>query len=66
LKTFLLKHTSHPPDIPPAQAPNLYKQANILWQNAPWEYLWDHQVIAIELINGAWAQFMRSQWGDWG
>jgi hypothetical protein len=40
---------SHPPDIPPAQAPHLYKQAYILWQNAPWEYLWDHQVIAIEL-----------------
>jgi hypothetical protein len=40
---------SHPPEIPPAQAPHLYKQAYILWQNAPWEYLWDHQVIAIEI-----------------
>ncbi|AFY70816.1 hypothetical protein Pse7367_2558 [Thalassoporum mexicanum PCC 7367] len=52
-ENILAQASSHPPDVPPERAPDLYQQAHILWQNAPWEYLWDHQVISIEL----------NQWG---
>ncbi len=46
----IIKHTSSsPPPIPAAQAAALYNQADLLWRNAPWEYMWDHEVVAIEL-----------------
>jgi hypothetical protein len=38
-----------PPTVPVEQAPTLYRQADILCRHAPWEYLWDHEVISVEI-----------------
>ncbi|MEE3715642.1 hypothetical protein V2H45_02660 [Tumidithrix elongata RA019] len=38
-----------PPSVPASQAADLYRQSDRLWRNAPWNYLWDHEVIEIEL-----------------
>ncbi|MDX2099635.1 MAG: hypothetical protein SFW36_17800 [Leptolyngbyaceae cyanobacterium bins.59] len=40
---------SRPPQLPPALADRLNQQAHTLWKDAPWEYLEDSQIIAIEL-----------------
>jgi hypothetical protein len=46
----LIQHTqTTPPTVPPVQAEALYAQADILWRSCPWEYMWDHQVLAIEI-----------------
>lgn len=37
------------PKLPPQYADLLIEQAYQLWENAPWEILSDHQVIAVEL-----------------
>ena len=41
--------TEDPPIVPERFAADLYKQSELLWQNAPWDALWDHQVISIKL-----------------
>ncbi len=38
-----------PPVIPDRYAASLRRQSEKLWQNAPWNILWDHQVISIKL-----------------
>jgi len=46
----LIQHTQvTPPTVPPIQAQALYAQADVLWRSCPWEYMWDHQVLAIEI-----------------
>lgn len=46
---ILEQNSSPPPPVPPQQAKLLYAEATKLWQLAPWEYLWDHQVLQIRL-----------------
>lgn len=41
--------TDSPPAVPEEQARDLYHQADILLHRSPWEYLWDHEVILIEI-----------------
>ncbi len=38
-----------PPVVPPAYAFPLLQEAGELWHNAPWEQLWEHQVICLEM-----------------
>jgi hypothetical protein len=38
-----------PPAVPEEQARPLYAQADILLHRSPWEYLWDHEVISVEI-----------------
>jgi hypothetical protein len=46
----ILQHANtSPPTVPAAQAAALYQQSDRLWQKAPWDYLWDHEVIEIQL-----------------
>ncbi|CAN1212031.1 Stem cell self-renewal protein Piwi [Tumidithrix helvetica PCC 7403] len=46
----IIQHANtSPPTVPTAQATALYSQSDLLWKNAPWNYLWDHEVIEIEL-----------------
>jgi hypothetical protein len=46
----LIQHTQiTPPTVPPAQSEALYHQADVLWRSSPWLYMWDHQVLAIEV-----------------
>jgi len=46
----IVEHANtNPPTVPAAQAPTLYLQADLLWRNAPWEHMWDYQVVSIEL-----------------
>lgn len=40
---------SRQPKLPPLYADLLIDQAYQLWQNAPWDFLADHQVLSIEL-----------------
>lgn len=40
---------NRPPQLPPRHAAELNAKAQELWQDAPWELLADHQIIAIEL-----------------
>jgi hypothetical protein len=40
---------SRPPNLPPAYAELLISKAFELWEDAPWEVLADHEIIAIEL-----------------
>jgi hypothetical protein len=48
----IIQHANaSPPTVPVEQAPALYHQADLLCRQAPWEYLWDHEVIAVE-VNG--------------
>ncbi|MFM7887299.1 MAG: DUF6930 domain-containing protein [Pseudanabaena sp.] len=41
--------SANPPVVPERFAESLHKQSEQLWQNAPWNLLWDHQVISIKL-----------------
>ncbi|AFY72185.1 hypothetical protein Syn7502_00010 [Synechococcus sp. PCC 7502] len=46
----LVQHNqAPPPTVPASQAKALYHQANLLWRSSPWRYMWDHQVLAIEI-----------------
>ncbi|NUN66132.1 hypothetical protein HCU40_15550 [Pseudanabaena biceps] len=38
-----------PPVVPENYAAALHLQSEKLWQNAPWNTLWDHQVISVKL-----------------
>jgi len=38
-----------PPSVPPEQEALLSKESQRFYKMAPWQYLWDHQVIAVEL-----------------
>ncbi|GAB4301126.1 MAG: hypothetical protein Fur0025_41160 [Oscillatoriaceae cyanobacterium] len=40
---------NHPPHLPPQHAPALEKIAQQIWQDAPWDILQDHHVIAIHI-----------------
>ena len=46
-----LQQVTHrkPPDLPPQLAPALEKIAQQIWQDAPWDILQDHHVIAINI-----------------
>ncbi len=46
---ILESFTANPPVVPEQYAGALYKQSEQLWHNAPWNTLWDHQVISIKL-----------------
>lgn len=46
---ILESFTETPPVVPERFAAALYKQSEIIWRNAPWDTLWDHQVISIKL-----------------
>ncbi len=46
---ILESFSSNPPVVPDRFAAALHKQSEQLWQNAPWNSLWDHQVISIKL-----------------
>jgi hypothetical protein len=46
---ILESFTENPPVVPEKFAAALYKQSEQLWRNAPWNILWDHQVISIKL-----------------
>lgn len=41
-----------PPHLPPAYVEPLYDRAHLLWNDAPWDYLADHQTVRIDL--NAW------------
>jgi hypothetical protein len=41
--------TLTPPAVPEKYAATLRRQSELLWQNAPWNTLWDHQVLAIKI-----------------
>ena len=46
----IVEHSqSVPPAVPPAYAFPLFQEAAELWHNAPWEQLWEHQVICLEM-----------------
>ncbi len=40
---------THTPDLPPQYAQPLRKKAFEIWRTAPWEFLEEHQILAIEL-----------------
>lgn len=40
---------THTPDLPPEYAQSLRKKAVEIWQAAPWEFLEEHQILAIKL-----------------
>jgi hypothetical protein len=46
---ILESFTANPPVVPEKFAAALHKQSEHLWRNAPWNTLWDHQVISIKL-----------------
>jgi hypothetical protein len=46
---ILESFSSNPPVVPDRYAAVLHKQSELLWKNAPWDSLWDHQVISIKL-----------------
>lgn len=46
---ILESFSANPPIVPEQFAGALQKQSEQLWQNAPWDVLWDHQVISIKL-----------------
>ncbi|MFN3926209.1 MAG: DUF6930 domain-containing protein [Pseudanabaenaceae cyanobacterium] len=46
----IIEHSlAEPPMIPPAMANGLLAQSAQIWQSAPWEVFWDHQVVCIEM-----------------
>ncbi|MCC5899478.1 MAG: hypothetical protein JJU32_16380 [Phormidium sp. BM_Day4_Bin.17] len=49
-----------PPKLPPQYLNPLNEQAEALWDDAPWDYLGDHQVIRIELNYGGIESFYVS------
>ncbi|PZO44555.1 MAG: hypothetical protein DCF19_02065 [Pseudanabaena frigida] len=46
---ILESFSANPPIVPDRYVAALHKQSEQLWQNAPWNALWDHQVISIKL-----------------
>ena len=46
---ILESFTANPPVVPERFAAALHRQSEQLWRNAPWNSLWDHQVISIQL-----------------
>ncbi len=48
-RNFMEMVESHPPQLPPYIADEIVHQAMELWSYAPWEYLSEDRVIAIEL-----------------
>jgi hypothetical protein len=46
---ILESFTETPPVVPERFAAALHKQSDQLWRNAPWDTLWDHQVISIKI-----------------
>ncbi|WP_271252230.1 DUF6930 domain-containing protein [Pseudanabaena sp. Chao 1811] len=46
---ILESFSTSPPVVPERFAAALHQQSEQLWHNAPWNSLWDHQVIAIKL-----------------
>jgi hypothetical protein len=38
-----------PPPVPQEQARAIYQQTEKLWELSPWDYMWDYQVLEIEL-----------------
>jgi hypothetical protein len=46
---ILESFVENPPIVPERFAPALKHQSEQLWRNAPWDTLWDHQVISIKL-----------------
>ena len=40
---------THTPDLPPQYAEALREKAYEIWQAAPWEFLEEHQILAVEL-----------------
>ncbi len=44
---FLDRDREVPPTLPPRMAPHLYGQAAALWENEPWEDLFDHQALEV-------------------
>ncbi|PZU94040.1 MAG: hypothetical protein DCE90_15535 [Pseudanabaena sp.] len=46
---ILESFSADPPVVPDRYAASLHQQSERLWQNAPWNVLWDHQVISIKL-----------------
>ncbi len=49
LQSFEDAHERIPPPLPAEYADLLTQKAFTLWQDAPWNYLEDHQILAIEL-----------------
>ncbi|WP_353656211.1 hypothetical protein [Geitlerinema sp. P-1104] len=49
-----------PPKLPPQYLDPLTEQAEALWEDAPWDYLGDNQVISIELNYGGIDSFYVS------
>jgi hypothetical protein len=46
---ILESFSASPPVVPERFAAALHQQSEQLWHNAPWNSLWDHQVISIKL-----------------
>jgi len=46
---ILESFTETPPVVPERFVAALHKQSELIWRNAPWNTLWDHQVISIKL-----------------
>jgi hypothetical protein len=46
---ILESFSANPPIVPERFAAALHRQSEQLWRNAPWDSLWDHQVISIQL-----------------
>lgn len=46
---ILESFSAEPPIVPDRYAASLHRQSERLWKNAPWNVLWDHQVISIKL-----------------
>lgn len=47
--SFLNSIDQRQPQLPPHYAPQIKQQSASLWQDAPWEVLSDHQILAIEI-----------------
>lgn len=56
----------HTPDLPPQFAQPLKKKALEIWQAAPWEFLEEHQILAIELNQSDVGTFYASVMGMLG
>lgn len=46
---ILESFSANPPVVPERFEAALHRQSEQLWRNAPWNSLWDHQVISIQL-----------------
>ncbi len=47
--SFLNAVDQRPPQLPPQYTAQMQQQAATLWQDAPWDLLADHQILAIEV-----------------